>query len=324
MKRAFLLIAFVVLTVGCGTKTEGPQVENGIALDMARYRKSVVSAINYNLEFQIPDGFDQRIQAKEELTFNLSNASKDLQLDFKAPQEYLQELLVNGTSQPIELLNEHLVLKSEHLVKGFNKVEIIFWAGETSLNRKEDFLYTLFVPDRARTAFPCFDQPNLKATFELTLDLPHEWNALSNGPLSSTEVIENRKHIIYDKSDLISTYLFSFVAGEFKVITENIEGREFTMLHRETDEEKINRNKDLIFQLHSSSIAWLEEYTGIEYPFKKLDFALIPSFQYGGMEHVGAIQYRANSLFLDKDPSQNQLLGRASLIAHEVAHMWFG
>ena len=69
---------------------------------------------------------------------------------------------------------------------------------------------------------------------------------------------------------------------------------------------------------------WLEEYTGIKYPFKKLDFALIPSFQYGGMEHVGAIQYRANSLMLDEDPSQTRLLGRASLIAHEVAHMWFG
>ncbi|NVJ48719.1 MAG: peptidase M1 [Cytophagia bacterium] len=96
------------------------------------------------------------------------------------------------------------------------------------------------------------------------------------------------------------------------------------MLHRETDKEKVERNKDLVFNLHSASIKWLEQYTGIKYPFKKLDFALIPSFQYGGMEHVGAIQYQANSLLLDEDPSQNQLLGRASLIGHEVAHMWFG
>lgn len=324
MQRVLLLFALVVLVFGCSSGSESAKIENGVALDMAEYRKSVVAAINYKLEFRIPENFEQEIQALEEITFNLFDASQDIQLDFKAPQENLKGILVNGKNQPIELINEHIILKAENLVKGLNKVEINFWAGETSLNRKEDFLYTLFVPDRARTAFPCFDQPNLKATFELTLDLPKDWNAISNGPVALARVQDDRKNIIYDKSDLISTYLFSFVAGEFKTITETMEGRTFTMLHRETDEEKVERNKDFIFYLHSASLKWLEEYTGIKYPFKKLGFALIPSFQYGGMEHVGAIQYRANSLFLDKDPSQNQLLGRASLIAHEVAHMWFG
>jgi aminopeptidase N len=192
------------------------------------------------------------------------------------------------------------------------------------LNRKEDFLYTLFVPDRARTAFPCFDQPNLKATYDLTLDLPAKWTAIANGPVSILTVKEGRKNIQFEKSDLISTYLFSFVAGEFKTETRLLNGREMTMLHRETDTVKVNRNLDLVFYLHDASIAWLENYTDIPYPFKKFDFALIPSFQYGGMEHVGAIQYQANSLFLDENPSASQLLSRASLIAHETAHMWFG
>ena len=62
----------------------------------------------------------------------------------------------------------------------------------------------------------------------------------------------------------------------------------------------------------------------IGYPYQKFGFALIPAFQYGGMEHVGAIQYRASSLFLDEAPSETRLLGRAGLIAHETAHMWFG
>ena len=220
--------------------------------------------------------------------------------------------------------NEHIVLLAEHLKEGFNKVEINFFAGESLLNRKEDFLYSLFVPDRARTAFPCFDQPNLKANFELTLDIPDNWNAISNAPSALAKIVQGRKNIQYEKSDLMSTYLFSFVAGKFQSVSQTSGGREFTMLHREIDKEKVERNKDFIFYLHAASLQWLEEYTGIKYPFKKLDFTLIPSFQYGGMEHVGAIQYRASSLFLDEDPSQNRLLGRASLIAHEVAHMWFG
>ncbi|WPZ10588.1 M1 family metallopeptidase [Roseivirga spongicola] len=324
MRRFALLATLVVLMFSCNSEKETTAIEPGVALDMAEYRKSVISMVNYRLEFRVPENFDQKIQALEELTFNLMDNSKDIPLDFKVAPDHLKGVIVNGKSQPTELVNEHIILKAENLKKGFNRVEVNFWAGETSLNRKEEFLYTLFVPDRARTAFPCFDQPNIKANFELILDLPSDWNAVSNAPVTLAKVLNNRKNIQYEKSDLISTYLFSFVAGEFETISQSVEGRTFTMLHRETDEEKVQRNKDFIFYLHNASIKWLEEYTGIKYPFKKLDFALIPSFQYGGMEHVGAIQYRANSLFLDEDPSQSQLLSRASLIAHEVAHMWYG
>src|SRR4029078_6802255 len=72
------------------------------------------------------------------------------------------------------------------------------------------------------------------------------------------------------------------------------------------------------------ALAWLEDYTAIPYPFDTFDFVLIPSFQFSGMEHAGAILYNAASLMLDQSATQNQLLGRASVIAHETAHMWFG
>lgn len=299
-------------------------MEDGVSLELAKYRKSVISSVNYQLEFRVPNAADQRIQSLETITFNLSDVSKDILLDFRESAEMLQYLEINGVTQEIQFDKEHIVLPAATLKKGVNTVGINFFAGETSLNRKEEFLYTLFVPDRARTAFPCFDQPNLKATYELTLDLPANWTAIANAPVAVASAKEGRKNMVFQKSDLISTYLFSFVAGEFQRVTENVAGREMTMLHRETDDEKVKRNKEFIFYLHAASLQWLEEYTGIKYPFKKFDFALIPSFQYGGMEHVGAIQYRANSLFLDENPSQSQLLSRASLIAHETAHMWFG
>ncbi len=72
------------------------------------------------------------------------------------------------------------------------------------------------------------------------------------------------------------------------------------------------------------ALAWLEAYTSIPYPWGKFDFVLIPSFQFGGMEHAGAILYNASGLMLDESATQNQLLERASVIAHETAHMWFG
>ena len=96
------------------------------------------------------------------------------------------------------------------------------------------------------------------------------------------------------------------------------------MFHRETEAERVSRNIDDIFDLHADAIAWLEEYTGIAYPFEKFDLVLIPAFQYGGMEHPGAILYRADRLLLDESATQDEQLGRASLVAHETAHQWFG
>ena len=96
------------------------------------------------------------------------------------------------------------------------------------------------------------------------------------------------------------------------------------MFHRETDAAKVTRNKEAIFDLHAAAIAFMEHYTGIPYAFGKFDFVLIPAFQFGGMEHAGKILYNASGLLLDESATQNQLLGRASVISHETAHMWFG
>ncbi|MFN1834756.1 M1 family metallopeptidase [Balneola sp. MJW-20] len=310
------------LLISC--EPSSPQIEKGVSLDLARHRKALISELRYELIFDIPAEQDSAIEAGITIYADLEDNSSDLQLDFKDDTDHLRSILVNDTKIPLRFEQEHLIIPSDFLLIGENEIAVDFIAGNTSLNRNPDYLYTLFVPDRARTAFPLFDQPDLKAVYDLTLEIPSEWEAISNAPVESADVKGNRKILYFGSSDKISSYLFSFVAGDFERITRSVDGREMSMLHRETDEDKVSRNLNDIFRLHSESIAWLEEYTGIPYPFKKFDFALIPTFQYGGMEHVGAIQYRASSLFLDEDPSESQLLGRASLIAHETAHMWFG
>lgn len=295
-------------------------VEPGVSLDLAESRAGRVSDIDYLLEFEIPGDRLADIDGSVAITFTLSDDDADLQLDFREDADHLRSVVSNGTPVAAEIINEHVVLPAETLKTGENLVAIEFVAGSTSLNRNPDYLYTLFVPDRARTAFPLFDQPDLKATFELTLDLPEGWTAMSNAPAAS----EEGRRIRFERSDLIPSYLFSFVAGEFETIERTVDGRQMTMLHRETDAGKVTRNVDAIFNLHAAALDWLEEYSGIDYPYRKFGFALIPGFQYGGMEHVGAIQYRASALMLEEAPSETDLLRRASLIAHETAHMWFG
>jgi len=296
----------------------------GVTRTLAEHRAATLSDIDYALQLSIPPDKAEPIDGQITVRFLQSDSKEALQFDFRELPEKINSVRVNGVDIAPLIEHEHIIVAQEYLQVGDNEVTIKFVAGDTSLNRNPDYLYTLFVPDRARTAFPLFDQPDLKATFNLVLFLPEDWTAMSNAPIAASELLTSGKKIQFERSDLISSYLFSFVAGKFEVVEREVGDRQMVMLHRETDTEKVARNLDEIFAQHGAALDWLESYTEIDYPFKKFGFALIPAFQYGGMEHVGAIQYRADSLFLDDSPSETQRLRRAGLIAHETAHMWFG
>ena len=215
-------------------------------------------------------------------------------------------------------------MPADALVVGVNHVTIEFTAGDVPLNRQGDFLYTLFVPARAHEAFPCFDQPDLKARFSLALDLPRAWSALTNAPETDRTADSARLRLRFAETKPLPTYLFAFAAGKLSVETADRGGRTLRMFHRETDTGRLERNRGAIFDLHAAALEWLERYTGIQYPWGKFDFFLVPAFQFSGMEHPGAIYYNAPALLLEPSATTNQLLARASVIAHETAHMWFG
>ncbi len=301
-----------------------------MSLSLAQERVGSISDLRYDLEFWIPGALTDPVTGRAELRFEWSGEGP-LLLDFASTPDRVGSLRVNGRdSVGVDLRDEHLRIPSTLLESGGNVVEIEFEAGDGSLNRNEEFLYTLFVPDRARWAFPSFDQPDLKARYSLTLHVPGGWRAVANGA-ALEEVTEEpapdgpgKTSVRFAQTEPLSTYLFSFAAGRFEVEEAVRDGRRLRLFHRETDSTNVARNLDAIFDLHATALAWLEEYTGIPYPFGKFDFVAVPSFQYGGMEHAGAILYRASSLFLEESTTQAQLLGRASVIAHETAHMWFG
>ena len=301
-----------------------PTVESGVSQTLAQARKQTISRLAYALNFDIPGQKNQPIPATETISFFWRQSSAPVQLDFKEEPAHLQNVSVNGTAIQIAFEREHILISPAFLKPGKNTVTIKFTAGNLSLNRNDDYLYTLLVPDRARTVFPCFDQPDLKASFQVSLIVPKTWHAITNAPLRDSFVTTDRKTVNFLPSDTISTYLFSFVAGKFTPVSRTLNGRTMTFLHRETDTTKIRLSMDPVFSIHADAIKFLEEYTQRPYPFQKFDFAAIPDFQYGGMEHVGAIQYRLSSLFLDAGATRDQKLGRANLIAHETAHMWFG
>ncbi|EMR02307.1 M1 family metallopeptidase [Cesiribacter andamanensis] len=323
-----LLLSLVFCTTSCKKElapaTAALPAETGVSLALAEYRKAAISQLSYALELQIPAEKAAPIAASERITFTLHHNEQPLQLDFKEESSLLHQLEVNGQLLPLDHRQEHIHIPTQALQPGTNTIDIRFTAGNLSLNRNEDYLYTLLVPDRARTLFPVFDQPNLKASFSLSLTVPEHWQALANGPLQDSTLHKGQKTYHFAPSDTISTYLFSFAAGRFEKLSRQVAGRSMHFYHRETDADKLRLSLNPIFQLHADALQFMEEYTGIPYPFQKFDFIALPDFQYGGMEHVGAIDYKASTLFLDAGATKDQEIGRANLIAHETAHMWFG
>ncbi|CAN5888477.1 M1 family aminopeptidase [soil metagenome] len=327
MTRAAVVALLVVITAGFmrpqnPVDSPGP----GVPLSLAQERAGSISDLRYQLHWTVPDQHTQPVSGRVVLTFDLKDASRPLALDFAGPADAVTATAVNGHAVALLWSNEHLIAPSAALVEGRNVIVVEFRSADGPLNRSAEFMYALFVPARARQAFPCFDQPDLKARYSVSLDVPAGWQALTNGAPAAGDVQPStvRRTVKFAETKPISTYLFTFAAGRFKVETADRAGRTFRMLHRETDAAKVARNREAIFDLHAGAIAWLEKYTGIDYPFDKFDFLLVPAFQFGGMEHPGAVYYKASSLLLDPSATQEERLGRASLISHETSHMWFG
>jgi len=316
---------FLLLGTSCFAQKTAQQVavEPGVSLALANSRSASISRIRYQLHFTVPAQQTDSIYSTESIDFKLSKLAQ-LQIDFKQNADHLKKVSVNGKAIPVDFKDEHILVDQMYLKLGNNHIGIEFIAGNESLNRNKDFLYALFVPDHARTVFPCFDQPDLKASFLLSLTVPTDWKVMTNAIRKDS--LEQGSSVTYhfNNSDKLPTYLFSFTAGKYAFINKKMDQRDMEFLYRETDSAKIKFSVDSVFVAHRDAINFLEDWTAIKFPFQKIGFVGIPDFQFGGMEHPGEVQYKASALFLDQGATKDQFISRANLISHETAHMWFG
>ena len=312
---AILLFSFPVSAV---------VVEPGVSRELAIQRKKGISDVIYNLSLTLDSLNSVKPEGGVEIKFRYLQDGNPLQIDFMGEQ--VKYLSVNGKeiTHP-QWESGHIIIPSESLVDGDNSVIVEFVSSDRALNRNPGYLYSLFVPNRAHSVFPCFDQPDMKARYNLTLTVPERWRAVSNSPVISS--IRNNDAgtvtVKFGETEPLSTYLFAFAAGEFNYRQNTQDGRTIGAYYRETDPDRLDQLDEIFRQVHSS-LAQLEDYTGILYPFAKYDLVIIPGFQFGGMEHTGATFYNDKTIFLSKNATGADELRRAQLIAHETSHMWFG
>lgn len=324
LKYLATLFSFLFLNIPV-VAAEVP-VESGVSLQLARLRSGTLSDIHYDLFFNLPSDKAEKVTGRVAIDF-IWSGNENLEIDFQG--EFNGSCTVNGQKQTADYYNEHILIKKEWLKSGANKVELAFTSNDKSLNRNADYMYTLFVPDHARSVFPCFDQPNLKARFGLTLSAPSDWQVasaakrLDTSPVGITPKEEGKQLVRFSETELIPTYLFSFVAGRFQKAAEDRDGQTVNIYYRETDAKKLAQLPEVFNEIFHS-INWLESYTGIKLPFQKYDAVILPGFQFGGMEHVGLIQFNDKRIFTGEHPTPDEELARMELIAHETSHLWFG
>ncbi len=177
-------------------------------------------------------------------------------------------------------------------------------------------------PADARRMFPCFDEPEFKATFQINALIDPKLAAISNAPVEKVSDLNGKKLYTFDVTPRMSTYLMVLVVGDFKSTEERKSCGVPIRVWAPAGQEKMGT-----FALGAACeiMTFLSDYFGIKFPAKKLDLIAIPDFAPGAMENLGAITFKDSLLLIDEKTGSNFARRSAlSVIAHEMAHQWFG
>ena len=190
--------------------------------------------------------------------------------------------------------------------------------------RKGTLAVTQFEATDARRAFPCWDEPAFKAVFQLTLVVDEDLTAISNTLVSGVRPVPDRakKAVAFSPTIPMSTYLVAFVIGALEA-TEAVDvGGTPIRVWAIPGKRQL---ATFALDVAAFSLRFFQEYYGVPYPGDKLDLIAIPDFAFGAMENLGAITFRETALLVDEGSATHAELARvAHVVAHEIAHMWFG
>lgn len=206
-------------------------------------------------------------------------------------------------------------------------------AGFYKLAYKEDgctkqMLSTQFEATDARRAFPCLDEPALKATFSVEIATSPELTVLGNMPVESERVSDGVKVVSFQKTPVMSTYLLAWAIGEFEYIegfTDELYYNEQPLPVRIYTTKGYTKDAELALSLAPKIVDYFSKVFQLKYPLPKLDLIAVHSFSHNAMENWGLITYRSTALLFSEgtsDPSYKQNV--AYVVAHEIAHQWFG
>ncbi|HEY9522250.1 MAG TPA: aminopeptidase N, partial [Thermopolyspora sp.] len=310
--------------------------------DEARERARLLSVQSYAVELDLTEG-DERYESVTTVRFTAATSGAGTFIDLA--EAHVRKVTLNGTDlDPASYDAEHgrIPLPGELLsADAINELHVdadcTYMRTGEGLHRFVDpvdqrvYLHSQFETADAHRMYTCFDQPDLKATFELTVLAPADWQVVSNSAPDLVEdlperagrhgVIQAAKRWHFPPTPTMSTYITALIAGPYHVTRERHDGIELGIYCRASIAEHLDA--DNIFEVTRQGFDFYHRVFGLRYPFGKYDQLFVPEFNAGAMENAGAVTFLEDYIFRSR-VTDALVERRAETILHEMAHMWFG
>ncbi len=314
-----------------------PGKSTSLHRDTAMYRSRQVQKIQYRVWLQV-DETSEEFRGRTRIAFEVREHAfrntKTLQIDFTSGN--ITSLVLNGRSwEAAEIAKAYdgarIKIGKSDLAIGPNQIEIAYThpysKSGNGFHRFKDpedgavYLRTDLEPYYANLVIPSFDQPDLKASFELVVEAPPAWTIVGNMPLREKTKVDGRLSWSFPPTPPMSTYLFAVMAGPWKAWKSSYKGLPLGLYARQTVAKYVDANE--WFRITSTGLDFFSDYFGTQYPYPKYDQLLVPDHNAGAMENIGAVTF--NEGFIFRGPATvEKKRDRADTILHEMAHMWFG
>jgi aminopeptidase N len=303
---------------------------NNLSRAEAADRSAHIKIHHYDVTLDVTTG-EETFYSKSKVTFACSKPGYSTFID--AVGRRLISATLNGKLiDPSEFTGQSLHLKNlqseNELVV---EVEAIYSKTGEGLQRSVDpvdnevYLYSQGETAFIRNMYPCFDQPDLKSTFDFTVIAPAHWEVISNNPVKNKSDVDGKKKWEFTTTPVMSTYITAVVAGPYAHVHDEYNGkkkipmgiycRKSLFQHLDAEE---------IFLVTKQGFEYFERVFGLAYAFDKYDQIAVVDFNWGAMENAGCVTFREELLVFRSKVTERMYNARANTILHEMAHMWFG
>ncbi len=294
----------------------------------AMARSARVSNVDYALDFTLTG--KETFAGTTTVTFDLADLDSAVTLDLD--KATVKSLTVNGKQVTPQYNTWFITLAPQDLAKGRNTVTVgyerLHSTNGEGLHRMVDpvdgrvYTYSHFEPAAAHQMFAVFDQPDLKATYTVTVNAPADWHVVTTTRESGIADASGGKRWTFPKTKKLSPYNFSLHAGPYKVWEDKSGKYPMRLFARQSVAAQVTPAD--WFRYTRSGIGFFENYFGIPYQFEKYDQLLVPDFLYGAMENAAAITFAEGGFLYKSEMTAAQKARLAEVIMHEMAHQWFG
>ena len=303
---------------------------NNLSRAEAAERSAHLKVHNYEVTLDVTRG-EETFYAKSKVTFSCNKPGYSTFID--AVGKKLISATLNGVAIDASqftgqsLLLSNLQSENELIIE----IDAVYSKTGEGLQRSVDpvdnevYLYSQGETAFIRNMYPCFDQPDLKATFDFKVIAPSHWEVISNNPVKSEKVVDSKKHWEFTRTPIMSTYITAVVAGPYAHVHDEYNGKKKIpmgiycrkSLFQHLDPEEI-------FLITKQGFEYFERVFGLAYAFDKYDQIAVVDFNWGAMENAGCVTFREELLVFRSKVTERMYNARANTILHEMAHMWFG